>query len=601
MTPRRQTEHNSGVRKREIKLSKTDLIEAFPNRISLSVPYIYYILYPFMIMRSQHVYGGPEKAPNRAFMKAMGLTDFDLEKPLVGVATAWSEAGPCNIHTLALGNSSKEGIRSAGGTPRMFVAPVVIDGIAMGSEGMKYSLTSREVIANTVELSVNAHGYDAFVGISGCDKTSPGIMMAMARMNLPSIVLYGGSTLAGNYMGENIAIGDVFEAVGKFSAGSMSLQELKHMEDRAIPTAGACGGLYTANTMAMMTEALGLALPGSAAPPAVDGGKPKFAYESGRTVMHLLENDIKPRDILTHEAFENAISVLMTSGGSTNGVLHLLAIAHEANVKLTLDDFERIGNKTPEIVNMKPSGKYTMPDLYNVGGVPLIMKKLQQKGFLNLEALTVSGKTVGENLKKVEINTIKNDVVAEMEKPLMSSGGLKIMRGNLSPDGAVFKVSATKIKTFKGKARVFDSEEAAFAAVDKRDISAGDVIVIRYEGPKGGPGMREMLAVTGAVVGQKLDEDVALITDGRFSGATRGIMIGHVAPEACVGGPIALLKDGDTIIIDGNKGTLDVDLSAKELDERKKHWKQPAPRYQRGLLAQYAKLVGSASEGAVLN
>ncbi len=386
-------------------------------------------------MASKEFYGGPQKAPNRAFMKAMGLTDEDIDKPLVGVGVAWNEAGPCNIHALGLGNKVKEGVRSVGATPRMFTTPVVIDGIAMGNEGMKYSLPSREVIANTVELTVKGHGYDAFVGLSGCDKTNPGIMMAMARMNLPSIVMYSGSTLPGMYNGQKIAIGEVFEAVGNYEAGNLSLEELKRMEDVAIPTAGACGGLYTANTMAFMTEALGLALPGSAAPPAVDGGKARFAFDTGKQIARLVENDLKPRDILTFDAFENAITVLMSSGGSTNGVLHLLAIAHEARVKISLEDFERIGMKTPEIVNMKPGGRYTMAELYEVGGVPLVMKKLLEKGLLHDDALTVTGRSVKENLNGIRIPETQQDLVYSLERPLNPTGGLKILRGNLSPDG----------------------------------------------------------------------------------------------------------------------------------------------------------------------
>lgn len=551
-------------------------------------------------MGSNSFYQGPQKAPNRSFMKAMGLSDYDLSKPLVGVGVAWNEMGPCNIHALGLGNKIKEGIRSVDATPRMFATPVLIDGIAMGNEGMRYSLPSREIIANTVELTIKGHGYDAFVGVSGCDKTSPGIMMAMARLNLPSIIMYGGSTLPGMYNAEKIAIGDVFEAVGNYEAGNMSLKELKMMEDVAIPTAGSCGGLYTANTMAFLTEALGLALPGSAAPPAVDGGKAMFAFKTGKQISRLIENDLKPRDILTFEAFENAITVLMSSGGSTNGVLHLMAIAHEAKINITLDDFERIGNKTPEIVNMKPGGKYTMAELYEVGGVPLVMKKLLEHGLLHQDIITVTGKSVKENLNKIIMPKIQNDIVYSAEAPISPTGGLKILRGNLSPDGSVFKISATKVKKHTGRARVFDSEEEAFKAVSGMKINKGDVVVIRYEGPKGGPGMREMLAVTSALVGQGLDSDVALITDGRFSGATRGIMVGHVSPEACAGGPIAIVREGDKITVDGEKGTLDIGLSADEIQERLQKWKPPSNKYVSGYLAQYARLVGSAAQGAIL-
>ncbi len=551
-------------------------------------------------MISSKFYGGPEKAPNRAFMKGMGLTDQDLEHSLVGVGVAWSEAGPCNIHTMGLGNKVKEGARFAGLTPRMFVTPLVIDGIAMGNEGMKYSLPSREAIANTVELTVKGHGYDAFVGVSGCDKTTPGMLMAAARMNLPSIVMYGGSTLPGVYKGEKIAIGDVFEAVGRYEAGKLSMEELKEMEDLAIPTAGACGGLYTANTMGFLSEALGMALPGSAAPPAVDGGKARFAYESGKQIAPLIENGITPRQILTYEAFENAITVLMASGGSTNGVLHLLAIAHEAGVRLTLEDFEKIGNKTPEIVNMKPGGKYTMAELYEVGGVPLVMKELMNHGLLHSDILTVTGRSQKENLDNTKIPDMKQDAVYSLEKPLMPTGGLKILKGNLSPEGAVFKVSASKVKIHKGPARVFNGEDEAFRAVKDDLIKRGDVIVIRYEGPKGGPGMREMLAITSAIVGKGMDSDVALITDGRFSGATRGIMVGHICPEAAAGGPIAVIKDGDIITIDGIKGLLQVGLTDDEIKRRFKSWEPPEQKYKSGYLYQYSRLVSSASEGAVL-
>jgi len=552
--------------------------------------------------RSQKVYGGFEKAPNRAFLKAMGLTDDDINsKPLVGIATAWNEAGPCNIHTLGLANVVREGVREAGGTPRVFTTPVVIDGIAMGSEGMKYSLVSREVVADTVELTVNAHGYDGFVAVGGCDKTQPGLMMAMARLNIPSIIMYGGTTLPGYYKGKNIAIGDVYEAVGSYSSGKISAEDLRIMEDNAIPGPGTCGGLYTANTMALMTEALGLSLPGSASPPAVDSARVRYAKETGKALLKLMELDLKPRDILSFEAFENAIAVLMASGGSTNAVLHLLAIAYEAGVNLTLDDFDRISKKVPEIVNMKPGGEYVMADLDKVGGAPLIMRKLLDAGLIHGDIITVTGKTVKQNLDEFKLPNIKYDsIVKEIANPYNPTGGIRILKGNLATEGAVIKVSASKVKYHKGSARVFNSEEEAFNAVIKEKIEEGDVVVIRYEGPKGGPGMREMLAVTSAIVGQGLGEKVALITDGRFSGATRGIMVGHVAPEAIVGGTIALLEDGDTIVIDANNGRLDVDLSEEEIKSRAKDWVPPEPKYKTGLLAKYAKLVSSSSKGAVL-
>ncbi|AAT44022.1 dihydroxy-acid dehydratase [Picrophilus oshimae] len=551
-------------------------------------------------MGSKEFYGGIEKSPNRSFLKAMGLTDKDISNGLVGVGVAWSESGPCNIHALSLGNKAAEGVSHSGMTPRLFATPLVIDGMAMGNEGMRYSLPSREVIANTVELTIKGHGFDAFVGISGCDKTTPGMLMGAARINVPSIVMYGGSTLPGYYMGKKIAVGDVYEAVGSYQAGRMTVEELKIMENSAVPTAGACGGLYTANTMAFMSEGLGMALTGSASPPAVDSGKTKFAFETGAAIKTLVENDIKPRDVMTYEAFENAITLLMASGGSTNVVLHLLAIAHEAHVNIKLDDFDRIGNKVPEIVNMKPGGPYTMAELNEIGGVPVVMKKLLDKGFLHGDVLTVTGKTLRENLNEIKILNIKQDIVYDIERPKMRTGGIKILRGNIAREGSVFKASASSVMKHTGPAKVFDGEEAAFRALMDNKIERGDVIVIRYEGPKGGPGMREMLAVTAAVVGKGFDRDVALITDGRFSGATRGIMIGHVAPEAFVGGEIALLKDGDVITIDGENGLLKASVSDEEFNRRRESWRPPEPKYSTGYLSQYAKLVGSASRGAVL-
>ncbi len=549
--------------------------------------------------RSDITYSGAERAPNRSYMKAMGLTNDDLDKYIVGVAAAWNEAGPCNIHVLSLANNTKEGIRHNNGTPRLFATPVVIDGVAMGTEGMKYSLVSRELTANTVESTVNAHNYDGFAAISGCDKTSPGMMMAMARLNLPSIVMYGGTTLPGYFHGKEIAVGDLFEAVGSYLNGNMSLTELRLMEDNAVPTAGACGGLYTANTMAMMTEVLGLALPGSASPPAVDGAKIKYAYETGRTLMDLLESDLKPRDILTEESFYNAITVLMASGGSTNAVLHLLAIANEANIKLNLDDFDRISKKIPEIVNMKPSGEYVMADLDKIGGVPVLMKILLDHGLLNGEQLTVTGKTIKENLKDIKVLN-KNNIISDVEKPINISGGIRILKGNLATEGSVFKTSASKVKYHKGPAKVFDSEEESFKAIKDKKIESGDVVVIRYEGPKGGPGMREMLSVTSALIGEGLGNKVALITDGRFSGATRGIMVGHIAPEAMDGGSIAVVKNNDIIEIDGNNGKINLLIDDNELNKRLKEWKKPEPKHKTGLLYQYSKLVSSSSKGAVM-
>jgi dihydroxy-acid dehydratase len=551
-------------------------------------------------MRSQKVYGGPERAGNRAFMKAMGLSDDDLNKPIIGVAAAWSEAGPCNIHVLSLGGRVKEGVVSAGGTPRLFTTPLVIDGIAMGTEGMRYSLVSREIVANTVELTVNAHGYDGFVALSGCDKTSPGMMMAMARLNLPSVIMYSGSTMPGYIAGRRIAVGDVYEAVGAYSQGLITSDDLKRIENTAIPTAGSCGGLYTANTMALMTEALGLALPGSAASPAVDGSKTSYAFESGRAVMNLVQNDLKPRDILTFEAFENAVTVLMASGGSTNAVLHLLAIANEAGVKLSLNDFNRLGSRVPEVVNMKPSGEYTMYDLFVEGGAPLLMQKLLTKGLLNGDCVTVTGKTLRQTLDGFKAHNPNGRVVTSLDKPLRPYGGIVILKGSLAPAGAVLKRSASEADLFEGKAKVFDLEEDAFKAVYSGQIKAGDVVVIRYEGPKGGPGMREMLAVTAAIVGQGLGKDVALITDGRFSGATRGIMVGHVSPEAFSGGPIAIVREGDTVSIDSKAAKIDLGVPQHVIEARLKEWVRPEPRFKSGLLWQYSKLVTGADEGAVL-
>ncbi|MGC9205371.1 MAG: dihydroxy-acid dehydratase [Candidatus Micrarchaeia archaeon] len=551
--------------------------------------------------RSNIVYGGVYKAPNRAYMKAMGLSDDDISKPIIGVGAAWSEAGPCNLHTIALGRKAAQGVAFSRGTPRLFVAPLVIDGIAMGSEGMKYSLASREIIANTVEMSINAHGYDAFVGISGCDKTTPGMLMAAARLNIPSVVLYGGSALNGYLNGKTITMEDVFEAVGTFAAGKLTKEELKELEDNAIPTTGTCAGMFTANTMGMLAEVLGMALPGSSAPPAVEGIKFDYAYESGKTVMSLLENGIKPRDIMKRGAFENAIAALMASGGSTNAVMHLIAIASEAKVKLTLDDFDEASKRVPEIANMRPGGQHTMEDLFKAGGVPLLMKKMLDGGLLDGDQLTVTGKTIKENIKSLHIAYKPNDIVASASSPYHKSGGIRILRGNLAPEGAIVKVAATNILKHRGPAKVFDSEEDAFNGITSGEVVAGDVVVIRYEGPKGGPGMREMLSVTSAIIGKGLGGSVALVTDGRFSGATRGLMVGHVSPEAFVGGPIAIVEKSDIISIDCKKGLLELEIENEELLQRKKRWKPPEPKHKTGFLAQYAALVRSASEGAILS
>ncbi len=551
--------------------------------------------------RSDALYKGSYKAPNRAYMKAMGLSDSDLSRPMIGVGVAWSEAGPCNLHTMDLGRKAKEGVYYNKGTPRMFATPLVIDGVAMGYEGMKYSLVSREIIANTVEMTINAHAYDAFVGISGCDKTTPAMLMAAARLNIPSIILYGGTNMNGYLNGKEITMEDVFEAVGQFAGNRLSAEELKELEDNAIPGIGTCAGLFTANTMGTMAETLGMALPGSSAPPAVEGIKYDYAYESGKAIMALLENKILPREIMTYEAFENAITALMSMGGSTNVVMHLIAIAHENGIKLTLDDFDRIGSKVPEIANMRPGGVHTMEDLFRVGGVPLVLKKLLRAKLLDGNVLTVTGKTMAENISSMKIPETKNDVISEVSKPYHVRGGIRILRGSLAPEGAVIKVAAAKITKLRGPAVVFDSEEEAFNGVANGKVKPGDIVVIRFEGPKGGPGMREMLSVTAAIIGKDLGEKVAMVTDGRFSGATRGLMIGHVSPEAHVGGPLAFVKNGDYISIDCDRGTLELEVDKREMDSRRRGWKQPELKHKSGLLAQYAMLVSSASEGAVLN
>ncbi len=549
-------------------------------------------------LASAAVLEGAKNAPHRSYYKAMGLSDLDLTKPLVGVANTWNEATPCNVHLNLLANKASEGIAVAGGTPRQFVTIAVSDGIAMGTEGMKSSLVSREIIADSVELMIRAHQYDGFVGIAGCDKSLPGMMMAMARLNLPSAFVYGGTIMPGVVDGRNVTIQDVFEAVGAFESGRISMEDLKKVEDASCPGAGSCGGLYTANTMACMSEALGLALPGSATPPAVDGRRALAVFETGRTVLNAIMEDLKPRDILTFEAFENGICVLQAIGGSTNAIMHLIALGKESGVKLDLDDFERIRKKVPHIADLRPGGKYVMYDLDKVGGVPLIMQKLLEKKLLHDDCLTITGKTVRENVRASKF--LKDqDVVRSVDSPIRPMGTDVILRGSLAPEGAVVKVAGLDIRKFKGRARVFDREELAFDAVDKKSISKGDILVIRYEGPKGGPGMREMLQVTAAIVGQGLGEKVALVTDGRFSGATRGIMVGHVSPEAMVGGPIALVQEGDDVLIDIEKQTIDLLVSEKEIAKRRAKWKAPKPNYEWGALAKYASLVGSASDGAV--
>jgi dihydroxy-acid dehydratase len=554
-----------------------------------------------MELPSRKVVEGTARAPHRAMYKAMGLTDEDLNRPIIGVSSTCNEATPCNIHLGQLAQSAKRGVSEAGCTPREFTAIAVSDGIAMGHEGMKASLVSREVIADSIEVMVRAHGYDGVVGISGCDKSLPGTLMGMARLNVPSIFVYGGTIMPGEWNGKQVTVQDVYEAVGTYDAGKMTLQELISLENVACPTAGSCAGMYTANTMASISEALGMSLPGSASPPAESERRHEICYNTGKAMMSLLESNIRPRDILTYEAFENAIMMANAIGGSTNAVLHLLAIAREAGVKLTLGDFEKIRKKTPHIADMRPGGMYVMLDLDNIGGVPVILNALLKKGILHGDVMTVTGKTMKENIASMtfDMSKGKEKVVRRLEEPISGEGTLKVLKGTLAPDGAVVKVAGVKSKKFLGRARVFDSEEKAFDAVSKRKIVEGDVVVIRYEGPKGGPGMREMLATTAAIVGQGLGEKVAMVTDGRFSGATRGFMIGHVAPEAMVGGPIALVKEGDQIVIDTATSKIDLMVPKAELAKRAKKWKPIKPHYKSGALAKYASLVQSAAQGAV--
>ena len=551
-----------------------------------------------MELVSRTVVNGPARAPHRAMYKAMGLNDDDLSKPIVGVSSTCNEATPCNIHLGDLAQHSKAGVKDSGCTPREFTAISVSDGIAMGHEGMKASLVSREIIADSIEIMMRAHGYDALVGISGCDKSLPGTIMAMARLNLPSIFVYGGTILPGTWNGKEVTIQDVYEAVGSFEAGKMNFEDLRNLENVACPSAGSCAGMYTANTMACISEALGISLPGSASPPALSEKRNKICYETGKQIFHLLENSVRPKDILTFEAFENAIAIANAIGGSTNAILHLLAISKEVGVHLDLQDFERIRKATPHLADTRPGGMYVMVDLDRVGGVPIILKSLLKKGLLNPDTMTVTGKTMKQNLEKVSQNN-SEPVVYSCEKPLHPEGTLKILKGTLAPEGAVIKIAGLQRTKFEGFAKVFNSEEDAFDAISKQKIVKGDVIVIRYEGPKGGPGMREMLAVTAALVGQGLGTDVAMVTDGRFSGATRGFMAGHVSPEAMIGGPISLVRKGDKIRIDLDRGKIDLNVNRLELNKRKKSWKPVKSKYKVGALAKYRLLARSASEGAV--
>ena len=558
-----------------------------------------------MKLQSRKTIEGPFRAPHRAMYKAMGLHDEDLNRPLIGVSSTCNEATPCNIHLGKLAHFAKEGVSNAGCTPREFTAISVSDVISMGHEGMKASLVSREVIADSIELMMRAHQYDAIVGIGGCDKSNPGTLMAMARLNLPSIYVYGGANMPGNWDGKQVTIEDVFEGVGTYQTGKLSLEKLVSLENVACPSVGSCAGMYTANTMGAVGEAIGMSLPGSASPPAESERKKQVCFDSGKAIMNLIENNIRPKDILTFEAFENAIALVNAIGGSTNSVLHLLAIAREIGVNLSLSDFERIRKRTPHIANLLPAGLYTMFDLDKIGGVPVILNSLLEKGLIDGDVITVTGNSMKRNLESVKpdimpTNDIKSKIIRPVDDPFDKEGTLKILKGSLAPDGAVIKIASIKSTTnFRGKARTFESEEEAFDAVSKGKIGEGNILVIRYEGPKGGPGMREMLSVTASLVGQGIGDKVALITDGRFSGITRGLMVGHVAPEAMIGGPIALVKDNDQIDIDVAKGKIDLLVSKTELDKRKKKWKPIKPHYTKGVLAKYASLVSSATEGAV--
>ena len=547
---------------------------------------------------SRHVTEGPARAPHRSYLYAMGLTKSQIHQPLVGVASCWNEAAPCNISLMRQAQAVKKGVASANGTPREFCTITVTDGIAMGHEGMKSSLASREVIADSVELTMRGHCYDALVGLAGCDKSLPGMMMAMVRLNVPSIFIYGGSILPGTFRGQQVTVQDMFEAVGKHSVGAMTDEDLDEIEQVACPSAGACGAQFTANTMATVSEAIGLALPYSAGAPAPYELRDKFCAAAGEQIMELIARNIRPRDIVTRKALENAATVVAASGGSTNAALHLPAIAHECGIEFDLFDVAEIFKRTPYVADLKPGGKYVAKDMFEVGGIPLLMKTLLDHGFLHGDCLTVTGRTIAENLEKVRWNP-DQDVVYPADKPITRTGGVVGLRGNLAPDGAIVKVAGLKNLKFTGPARCFDNEEACFEAVQKRDYKDGDVIVIRYEGPKGGPGMREMLATTAALYGQGAGDKVALITDGRFSGATRGFCIGHVGPEAAVGGPIALVKDGDMITIDAVEGVIEVDVSAEEFEARAKHWTPRDHGFGSGAIWKFAQGVGPARYGAV--
>lgn len=547
---------------------------------------------------SRYTTVGPARAPHRSYLYAMGLSSKEIAQPLVGVASCWNEAAPCNISLMRQAQVVKKGVAAANGTPREFCTITVTDGIAMGHQGMKSSLVSRDVIADSVELTMRGHCYDALIGLAGCDKSLPGMMMSMVRLNVPSIFIYGGSILPGTFKGRQITVQDVFEAVGQHSVGDMSDEDLLEIEQAACPSAGSCGAQFTANTMATVAEAIGLALPYSCGAPAPYEIRDRFCYASGEKIMELLARNIRPRDIVTREALENAATVVSASGGSTNAALHLPAIAHECGIDFDLFDVAEIFKKTPYIADLKPGGRYVAKDMFEAGGIPLLMKTLLEHGYLHGDCMTVTGRTVAENMAKVEWNP-EQDVVRPADNPITKTGGVVGLKGNLAPEGAIVKVAGMDSQVFSGPARCFDSEEECFEAVTNRDYKEGEVIVIRYEGPRGGPGMREMLSTTAALYGQGAGDKVALITDGRFSGATRGFCIGHVGPEAAVGGPIGLLKDGDIIEIDAVEGTINVRLSDEELAARRDAWQPRETDYTSGVLWKYAQTVGTAQKGAV--
>ena len=548
--------------------------------------------------RSSTLLDGPDRAPARSYLRAVGFTDEDFKRPLIGVANTWIELMPCNSHLRRLSAKVKEGIRAAGGAAVEFNTVAVSDGISMGTEGMKASLISREVIADSIELVARGHLFDGLVALSGCDKTIPGTIMALCRLDIPSVAFYGGSIMPGVFRGEDVTIQDVFEAVGAHSAGRMSAQDLLELEKAACPGAGACGAQFTANTMATAMEALGIAAAGSGDVPAVDPRKEEAAYEVGRLAVDVLRRDLRPSRIITRQAIENAIATIAATGGSTNGVLHFLAIAREMDVPLEIDDFDRISERTPLLADLKPGGRYVAKDMHQAGGIRLVLNRLAEAGLLHEGEMTVTGRSIGEEAA-LTVETPGQKVIRSLSEPMKATGGFVILHGSLAPEGCVVKVAGHERLLHRGPARVYDREEDAFAAVQRGDLRENDVVVIRYEGPRGGPGMREMLGVTAAIVGQGLGESVALLTDGRFSGATRGLMAGHVAPEAAVGGPIAALRDGDMVVFDIEKRRLDVELSEAELAERLKGWSAPPPRYKTGVMAKYAKLVSSATEGAI--